>query len=72
MKGAAKEFEMRGNEVAEAMVVAINHVVNARESANGLDRSVETIVGMISRFNGKDATNYWEAFKVEIPMRCLG
>ena len=49
---------MRGSELAEAMVVAVNRLVNSRESTSGLDGVVETVVGTIGRFNGKDVTNY--------------
>ena len=50
---------MRGSELAEAMVVAVDRLVNARESSVGLDRVIETIVSM----------NYLEAYKAEMLMR---
>ena len=37
---------IRGSELAEVMEVAIDHLVNARESSAGLDMAIETIVGM--------------------------
>ena len=49
--------------------VTVDRLVNARESASGIDRAIETIVSASSRFNGKDVTNYLEAFKAEILMR---
>ena len=51
------------------MAVAVDRLVNAHESTSGLDRSVETIVGTMYRFNRKDITNYLEAFKAEMLMR---
>ena len=36
---------MRGSELADVMAVALDHLVNARESSVGLDRAIETIVG---------------------------
>ena len=60
---------MRGSELAEAMVVVVDRLVNARESTSGLDRVVETIVGMTGRFNRKNIMNYLEAFKAEMLMR---
>ena len=47
---------MRGGELAEAMAATVDHLVNARESLVGLDRSIETIVGTTSRFNEKEDT----------------
>ena len=60
---------MRGSELTEAMAVDVDCLVNACESISGLDKAVETVVGMIGRFNGKDVTNYLEAFKAEMLMR---
>ena len=60
---------MRGSEVMEAMAVAVDQLVNARESFVGLNRAIEKIVGTIGRFNGKNDTNYLEAFKAEMLMR---
>ena len=60
---------MRGNELAEVMAVIVDCLVNARESTNGLYKSVETILGMTGRFNGKDVMNYLEAFKAKMLMR---
>ena len=59
---------MRENELAEVMVVAVDRRVNVRESGGGLDRAVETIVDMIGRFKGKDATSYLEAYQAEMIM----
>ena len=41
---------MRGSELAEAMVVAVDRLVNAREGTGALDRAIESIVGIIGRF----------------------
>ena len=60
---------MRGSELAEAMTVAIGHLSNARESSVGLDRAIKNIVGPAGQFNGRDVTNYLEAFKAEMLMR---
>ena len=60
---------MRGSELAEAMAVAVDHLVSAREGASALDRAIEATVGKIGRFGGKDATSYLEAYKSEMQMR---
>ena len=60
---------MRGSELAEAIAVAVNRLVNAQESVGGLDRALETIVGTIGQFNGKDVASYLEAYKAEMLMR---
>ena len=60
---------MRGGELAQTMVIVVDHLVNARESSVGFDRVIETIVGSSGRFNGRDITNYLEAYKAEMPMR---
>ena len=58
MKEAAKELKMRGSELAEAMAVAVDRLVSAREGTGALDRAIESIVGTIGRFGGKNATSY--------------
>ena len=60
---------MRGSELAEAMAVAVDRLVNAREGTGALDRAIESIVGTIGRFGGKDATSYLEAYRAEMIMR---
>mgnify|MGYP000630293326 FL=1 len=60
---------MRGSELAEAMAVAVDRLVSAREGASALDRAIEATVGKIGRFGGKDATSYLEAYKSEMQMR---
>ena len=60
---------MRGSELAEAMAVAVDHLVSAREGASALDRAIEATIGKIGRFGEKDATSYLEAYKSEIQMR---
>ena len=60
---------MRGSELAEAMAVAIDQLVSAREGTGALDRAIESIIGTIGRFGGKDATSYLEAYKAEMIMR---
>ena len=57
---------MRGSELAEAMAVAVDRLVSAREGASALDRAREATVDKISRFGGKDATSYLEAYKLEM------
>ena len=51
VKGAAKESKMRETELTEAMAVAVDCLMNARESTSTLNRVVETIVDTIGRFN---------------------
>ena len=48
------------------MASAINRIVSAREGTSALDRAIETIVGTIGRFGGKDATSYLEAYRAEM------
>ena len=52
---------MRGSELAEAMAVAVDRLVSAREGASALDRAIEATVDKIGRFGGQDATSYLEA-----------
>ena len=60
---------MRVSELAEAVEVAVDRLVSAREGASALDRAIGTTVGKIGRFNGKDATSYLEAYKSKMQMR---
>ena len=60
---------MRGSELAEAMVVAVDRLVSAREGASALDRAIEATVDKIRQFSGKDATKYLEVYKSEMQMR---
>ena len=60
---------MRGSELAEAMTVSVDRLVNVLENAGGLDRAIETIVGTSNRLNGKDVTSFLEAYKAEMLMR---
>ena len=48
---------MEGGVLAEAMVVVVDCLGNAREGPTGLDRAIETIIGTTGRFNGRDITN---------------
>ena len=57
---------MRGSELAEAMALAIDWIVSAREGTGALDRAIKAIVGTIDRFGGKDATSYLEAYRAEM------
>ena len=49
--------------------MTVNRIVNAREGTSTLDRAIPKIVGMIGRFNGKDVTNYLQAYRAEMKMR---
>ena len=60
---------MRGSELAEAIAVAVDRLVNAREGTRALDKAIESIINAIGRFNGKYATSYREAYKAEMMMR---
>ena len=53
---------MRGTELAEAMVAAVDRMVSAREGTGALHRAIESIVGSIDQFGGKNATSYLEAY----------
>ena len=60
---------MRRSELAEAMVVPVDRLMNALEGKSALDRAVESIVIAIGQFNGKDTTSYLETYKTEMMMR---
>ena len=60
---------MRGNEFDEVMAVAVDHLVNARESGSALHRATETIVGTIGWFSGKGVTRYLGAYQAKMMMR---
>ena len=60
---------MRGTELVEAMAVAVDRLVSAREGTGALDRAVESIFRAIGRFGGKNATNYLDAYRSEMVMR---
>ena len=65
MKQAAEEQNMRGLDLAEAMASAVDRIVSAREGTGALDRAIEAVLGMIIRFNGKDATRYLATYGAE-------
>ena len=60
---------VRGGELAEAMAAAVDRLVNARENSSRLDGAIETIFVTTGQFNGRDVTNYLEAYKAEMLMR---
>ena len=60
---------MRGSELAEAMALAIDWIVSAREGTSALDRAIEAVVGTIDRFGGNDATSYLAAYRAKMMMR---
>ena len=62
-------MKIRGTELAEAMVAAVDRLVSAREGTGALDRAIESIVGTIGRFGGKNATSYLEFYWSEMVMR---
>ena len=43
----AEELKMRGSELAEAIAVAVDRLVSAREGTGALDRAIESIVSTI-------------------------
>ena len=49
---------MRGRELAEAMVVVVDRLVNACKGTSALDTAIETTVDKIDPFNGKDTLFY--------------
>jgi hypothetical protein len=51
------------------MALTVYRIVNACKGASALDRAIEAIVGMIGRFDGKDATSYLEAYQAKMVMR---
>ena len=55
---------MRGSELAEAMAVAVDRLVSAREGTGTLDRAIESIVGTIGRFGGKDMVRFDSTFSI--------
>ena len=60
---------MRGTELVKAMVAAVDRLVSAREGTSALARAIESIVGTVGRFGGKNATSYLEAYWFEMVMR---
>ena len=46
----------------------MDRLVNACEGSSGLDRAIETMIGLAGRFNGQDVTNYLEIHKDEMLM----
>ena len=60
---------MRGSKLAEAMAVAVDRLVSAREGVSALDRAIEATIDKIGRFSGKDVTSYLEVYKSEMQMR---
>ena len=60
---------MRGSELVEAMAIAIDLLVSAREGKGALDRGIETIVSMIGWFGGKNVKCYLEAYRAKMIMR---
>ena len=60
---------MRGSELTKVIAVAVDRIVNSWEGTSTLDRAIEATVGMIGRFNGKDVTNYLQAYRAEMKMR---
>ena len=45
------------------MAAAVDCLVSAREGTGALDRAIESIVGAIGRFGGKNAASYLEAYR---------
>ena len=60
---------MSGSELAEAMAVAVDRLVIARDGMSALDRAIKATVDKIGQFSWKDATSYLEAYKSEMQMR---
>ena len=50
-------------------MVAVDHLVSAREGMSALDKAIEATVDKIGRLSAKDATSYLEAYKSEMQMR---
>ena len=50
-------------------MVAVDHLVSAREGMSALDKAIEATVDKIGRLSAKDATSYLEAYKSEMHMR---
>jgi hypothetical protein len=64
VKGRQRNPKMRGADPAEAMALAVDRIVSARECAGALDRAIEAVVGSIGRFGDKNATSYLEAYRL--------
>ena len=62
-------MKIRGTELAEAMVAAVDRLVSAREGTGALDRAIESIVSTIGQFCRKNAMSYLEAYRSEMIMR---
>ena len=62
-------MKMRGTELAEAMAVVVDWLVSTHEGTCALYRAIESIIGTIGWFGGKNATSYLEAYWCEMVMR---
>ena len=53
---------MNGEDLAMMMVAAMDRMLQERDNTAGLDRAIETIVGTMGRFDGKDVLRYLEGY----------
>ena len=60
---------MRGSDLAEAMALAVDRIVSAREGTGALDRAIKAVVRMIGWFSGKDGMSYLASYWAEMVMR---
>ena len=47
---------MNGEDLATMMVAAMDRMMQERDNTAGLDRAIETVVGTMGRFDGKDVS----------------
>ena len=60
---------MNGEDLATMMVAAMDRMMQERDNTTGLDRAIETVVGTMGRFDGKDVSRYLEGYRAEMLMR---
>ena len=60
---------MNGEDLAMMMAAAMDRMLQERDNTAGLDRAIETIVGTMGRFDGKDVSRYLEGYRAEMLMR---
>ena len=60
---------MNGEDLTTIMVVAMDRMMQERDNTAGLDRAIETVVGTMGQFDGKDVSRYLEGYRAELLMR---
>ena len=51
---------MNGEDLATMMAATMDRMMQVRHNTAGLDRAIETVIGTMGRFDGKDVSRYLE------------